>query len=306
MAIPLPAPLYALDFETTGLTPRVDQVVEVGLVGARSFHALVSDARPSSPEAEAVHRLSAEVLRRDGMTSSKALDGLLEALGDGPVRIVCHNASFERGFLEAWADRCGRKLPEIEWLCTMEFARALCPERTVSKGLQALAWRLGLGHGPLHRAQEDASLTLRLWEVLQGWVDAKAALNDPYALIYVAGPLRGDGSEAWIRHNRSQMLLLAQWVQGVFPEATLVVPHGNFNFLDESRDPEGLVRARAMRSCERILARCDALLLCGHKLSPGMVRERDLALALGLPVRQVAGWDAFRALEPLAAPAGAA
>jgi len=287
-------PLFALDLETTGLSPRFDHVVEVGLAGLRPFDAVVSDARPSSPGAQAIHRITPEELQRSGIPGAAAFEGLLEALGNGPVHISAHNASFEQGFLEAWAYRLGLRLPEIDWVCTLDLARSLCPEPSVSKGLEALAWRLGLQHGALHRAPEDAALTVRLHAILQAWEKVKATLGQEPFLVYLAGPVRGNGSQACMRFNRNQMMLLAQWAQGVLPKATLFVPHGNFAFLDESRDPNGQVRELAMRSCEQVLSRCDALVLCASELSPGMLQERNVAQQLGIPVFQVPGWDAFQ------------
>jgi hypothetical protein len=222
---------------------------------------------------------------------------MLEALGAGPVRIASHNGSFERGFLEAWAGKLGRALPEIQWVCTLDLARSLCPDPAISKSLGPLAKRLGLRHGALHRAMADAALTLRLHSALKAWerIQSEQGLAD--ALFYLAGPVRGDGTRACMRHNQLQMLVLAQWAQGVLPRATLFVPHCNFAFLDESRDPNGLVRDLAMRGCEKVLSRSDVLVLCADKLSPGMVRETQVAMQLGIPVFQVPGWDPFVA-EP--------
>lgn len=289
-----PPPLFALDFETTGLSLRFDHVVEVGLGGFRPYDAVVSDARPSSVGAQAIHRITPDELQRFGIPGAAVLDGLLEALGKGPVRIAAHSASFEQGFLQAWAERLGRNLPEIDWVCTLDLARCLCPDPSVSKSLEALAWRLGLRHGPLHRAPEDAALTLRLHEALEAWGTVRSTLVQEPFLVYLAGPVRGDGSQACMRFNRSQMMLLAQWAQGVLPKATLFVPHGNFAFLDESCDPTGHIRELAMRSCEQVLSRCDALILCASGLSSGMLREKEVAQQLGIPVFQVPGWDAFQ------------
>jgi hypothetical protein len=209
------------------------------------------------------------------------------------VRVASHNAGFERAFMEAWADQFGHPLPEIEWICTLELARRLCPDPSISKGLEALARRLGLRHGTLHRAMADAALTLRLHPMLQVWETIRAELSNAPVLLYLAGPLRGDASKACMRHNQIQMMFQAQWAQGVLPCATLFVPHCNFAFLDESRDPAGRIRELAMRGCEKMLSRSDVLILCGEELSPGMLHEREVAMQLGIPVFQVPGWDAF-------------
>lgn len=288
-------PLFALNFETTGLNPHSDRVLEVGLAGPRPWNALVSDAGPSSPGALAAHGVTEADARKYGLPGAEVFLGMMEALAPGPVRIASHNAAFERSFMEAWAGRLRQALPEIEWVCTLDLARSLCPDPSISKSLGTLARRLGLRHGALHRTKADAALALRLHPVLQAWETIRAELGQTDALLYMAGPLLGDGSHACIRHNQVQMMLQAQWAQGVLPQATLFVPHCNFAFLDESRDPAGRARELAMRGCERILSRSDVLIVCGSALTPGMMREKEVAMQLGLPIFQVPGWDAFLA-----------
>ena len=109
-------------------------------------------------------------------------------------------------------------------------------------------------------------------------------------VLYVAGPLRGDGSPGAIRHNQAQMAAMARRLQALLPEAALVVPHGNFSFVDEA-GPEGLaVREQVLRACEALLLRCDGMIQCGATPSPGMARELRVAERAGLPVVQVPGW----------------
>ena len=110
-------------------------------------------------------------------------------------------------------------------------------------------------------------------------------------VLYVAGPLRGDGSARAICHNQAQMALAARKLQALLPQATLVVPHGNFYFVDESGDDGLAVRAQVLRDCERLLLRCDGMILCGEQLSPGMAQERAVAERAGLPILQVPGWQ---------------
>lgn len=116
------------------------------------------------------------------------------------------------------------------------------------------------------------------------WLALQARFGGRSVVLYLAGPLRGDGSPAAIRANQVRMLARARLVQELLPQAALVVPHANFAYLDES-GPDGLmVRARVLEACERLLLRCDALVLCGTTLTEGMARERQAALEAGLPV----------------------
>jgi hypothetical protein len=216
---------------------------------------------------------------------------LRAALGPGPVRLAAHGASRIRAWLEAWATRMQGPLPALQWRCTRDLARAGCAYPGLGTGLAALAGRFGLRYGPWD-PEQAAAITLRLYGHLEAWQALRAAWALPAPLIYLAGPVRGDGTGACMRYNQARMLRLAPWVQGLWPEATLLVPHGAFAFLDESRDPGRWVRDRAMAGCERLLARSDALVLCGPP-SPGMAREQALARELGLPVFQMPGWDPY-------------
>lgn len=284
-------PLLALDFETTGLNPRLDRVLEVGLVGERNYSSLVADAPPSPPAAQAAHGITPQLARRLGKPGRVVLSELLEVLGQGPLQIVTHNVPFDRSFLEAWVEREGRALPEIEWLCTLAEARELCPDPSISKGLGKLAARFGWHTGRLHRAQADAAVAWRLHGFLQAWRAIRNGLGSEPHVVYLAGPVRGDGEPRTIRYNQERMFAMAQWVQGVLPKASLLVPHGNFAFVDEAGDRGLLVRERVLAACGQLLTRCDALILCAETLSPGMAHERDVAEACGLPTFTSPGWD---------------
>ncbi len=297
----MPLPTFYLDFETTGLDAFRDAVVEVGLRGAANFEALVSDAPPSKAAAQRVHGLSPERLKAQGRPGREVLLGLLHALGSAPVRILAHQAVFERDFLEAWAQREGLALPSIQWECTFVRSRQLLGEASIGHALGELAQALGWAPTTLHRAGPDAALTQRLDEALRAWEALQMRFHGQAPVLYLAGPLRGDGSTDAIRANQAAMLQRARWVQAVLPKATLVVPHGNFAYVDESGPHGHQVRSQVLASCEKLVRLCDALLQNGETVTEGIRREREVALAHGLPILVVPGWDGAAAVATSAA-----
>jgi hypothetical protein len=129
-------------------------------------------------------------------------------------------------------------------------------------------------------------------EAPQFWDHLQRRFGGGPLVLYVAGPLRGDGSPGAIRHNQARMAAMARRLQALLPQAALVVPHGNFSFVDEA-GPEGLgVREQVLRACEALVLRCDGLIQCGAVPSPGMARELRVAERAGIPVVQVPGWEA--------------
>lgn len=117
-----------------------------------------------------------------------------------------------------------------------------------------------------------------------GWDELRRRFGRGPWVLYLAGPLRGDGTAEVILANQMRMMARARLIQEFLPEATLVVPHGNFAFVDEA-GPGGLAaRAKVLADCERLLLRCDGLVLCGRERSPGMIHEEEVARRAGFPV----------------------
>ena len=288
--LPSSPPRFHLDFETTGLSPATAEVLELALRGPACLDRLVSDAQPPSPEAFRVHGISPWLCRWKGSPSREVLVDLLNALGPGPVEIVAHNAAFERGFLEAWAHREGLELPPNTWNCTLAASRRLLPKAPLNHQLGSLAASLGWRTEGLHRAATDTDLTVRLRGALEAWEHVKEALGPQPGLVYLAGPLRGDGSPEAIAHNQVAMRTVSRWAQAVLPAATLLVPHLNFAFVDESGEGGLAVRSQVLQSCERLVSRSDALILFGPP-TEGMRREESVAQEMGIPTFSVPGWD---------------
>jgi DNA polymerase-3 subunit epsilon len=173
------------DTETTGVFaehPEADfrdRIVEIGCVEVvnlertgREFHAYLDPERGVPDEVVRVHGLTREFLSQHRKFADVA-DQFLEFIGDAPL--VAHNAEFDRGFINAELQRCGRALPPAErFVDTLLIARKRFPGASCS--LDALAKRFQLdrygfdlaarkgpgGHGALIDARILAEVYLQL------------------------------------------------------------------------------------------------------------------------------------------------
>lgn len=126
-----------LDVETTGLEydgPMADRIIEIGAVELidwypkREFHKLVN---PTGKE------IGETITKITGLTNEKledcpkfddptVVEELIDFIGD--AKIVAHNASFDRSFLNAELERANKSIiPDERWIDTMELAREKFP-----------------------------------------------------------------------------------------------------------------------------------------------------------------------------------
>ena len=170
-------PFAVLDFETTGLSPRRSEVIEVGAVhvdGCRvgaTFGTLCRPGRPIPPSATHVHGITNHDVA-ECRSFSEHLPELLRFL-DSRV-IVAHHARFDLSFLHAAVARDGLRSPENRVLCTVRLSRRLFPE-LAHHDLESLCRHHGIHRTVSHRAPEDARVTAELLDILleraeeQGW-----------------------------------------------------------------------------------------------------------------------------------------
>ncbi len=168
-------PVVAVDIETTGLSPRTHEVVELGAVrmeGGEVTERFQRLLRPTRPLSEASRRIT-------GITDAELADAddpqvVYEAFrrfAQGAV-LVAHNAVFDWGFL---APHLPADTPVAD---TLGLARALLPDQK-GYGLEALA---DLFHIPLvehHRALHDAEAAGRLWTHLWATTPGRQWAADP-------------------------------------------------------------------------------------------------------------------------------
>lgn len=164
----------AFDTETTGLNPADgERVIEIGAVElinhiptGRTFRRLIN---PGKPVSEATIRITgitdADLKDKPPFEHPDVVDAFLSFLGD--ATLVAHNASFDRGFLNAELARCSRApIPEDRWIDTVAIARKRFPGAPAS--LDALCKRFDISlesrtfHGALLDSQLLASVYLEL------------------------------------------------------------------------------------------------------------------------------------------------
>ncbi|MEM7661306.1 MAG: DNA polymerase III subunit epsilon [Pseudomonadota bacterium] len=166
----------AFDTETTGLDwAGDDRVIELGAVEmvnhiptGKTFRALINPGRAVSDATIRITGITDEMLAdKPGFESPEVVDAFLEFIGDGIL--VAHNASFDRGFLNAELKRCGREeIPEIRWVDTVEIARRRFPGAPASLDALCKRFDISLESRSLHGALLDAQLLASVYLELLG------------------------------------------------------------------------------------------------------------------------------------------
>lgn len=168
------APLAVIDFETTGLTPDADRIVEIGIACfaggelTNLKHWLVNPGIPIPEQARNVHGIGdADVA--GAPTFEQIAVELVEVLkGHLPV---AYNAGFDRAFLLAELERAGidtrgpehapASSAEVDWIDPLIWTRELYRDDS-SRKLTDIAARLGITLERAHRAASDAETTGRV------------------------------------------------------------------------------------------------------------------------------------------------
>ena len=148
----------AFDLETTGLSPQLDRIVEIGAVKfvdgkeTARFGCLVNPEMAMPPGAAAVNGITDDMLAGKP-TIREVLPGFLEFLGTS--LLVAHNASFDLGFVRFTMERLGKGRLSNDFVDTRLMAQKAFPGRSNYK-LQSLAVDLGVKAVEAHRAEDDA------------------------------------------------------------------------------------------------------------------------------------------------------
>ncbi|MFH1512395.1 MAG: PolC-type DNA polymerase III [Bacillota bacterium] len=155
-------PIVVLDFETTGLSPVADRIIEIGAVklsGGAVLEELSILCDPGVPLQEKITELTGitDAMLKGKPSAAEGITQLIRFIGSHAV--AAHNAAFDIGFLKAEARRGGLKFfaPVID---TLSLARRMYPGLK-SYRLGALCRMLKVPLKNAHRAVHDAGATAK-------------------------------------------------------------------------------------------------------------------------------------------------
>ncbi len=179
-----------LDTETTGLDPRSGhRIIEIACVEVvdymptgREFHQYIQPDRAIDPDAERVHGISLASLKdKPRFHSPEVVDAFLDFIGEDTL--VAHNAPFDRGFINAELERCGRPAPpEDRWVCTLVMAKKKFPGMYNSLDALCKRMKISLAGRDKHGALIDSNLLAMVYLELQGGKERALDLTSTMAV----------------------------------------------------------------------------------------------------------------------------
>lgn len=183
---PIDSPVVVFDFETTGLSPKHDRIIEIGavkLVGSDivdSFQVMVDPGRPLDEKIVEITGITDQML----IGQRKAEEVLPEFMAFvGDAVLAAHNAKFDTAFLKQELKRIGMSY-HAPVLDTLLMAQKLYPEMSRYR-LGTLCKALGVSLKNAHRAVHDAKATAECLAIMMGELKKQgaAALSDVNRLL---------------------------------------------------------------------------------------------------------------------------
>ncbi len=153
-----------LDFETTGLDPLQDEIIEIGAVKIKGkevveeYHSLIKPSGDISKKSSEITGITIDMLESE-RSIEEVLPEFLEFLEDAVI--VAHNANFDYRFLRLWIGKVLGKDWSRPYIDTLALAKALLKMKNYS--LEAIVKKLELGPFKHHRALDDARVTAKVF-----------------------------------------------------------------------------------------------------------------------------------------------
>ncbi|MDF7640760.1 exonuclease domain-containing protein [Bifidobacterium sp. ESL0784] len=161
----------ALDFETTGFSPKHDRIIELGAVRVRDgklcepyYSQLVNPQMKLSDDVSKLTGITDQMLA-EASTIDKVLPDFIDFIA-GDV-LVGHNiVAFDMEFLRNEAIRLGLVVPSNKMMDTLALSRVLLPHEEKHRLLDLIR-RFGIDDVEKHRACSDAVQTAKCYEYMK-------------------------------------------------------------------------------------------------------------------------------------------
>lgn len=159
------ADVTVFDFETTGVNPAIDRIIEVAAI--RCIDGQIVSQFQTLVKLDG-GKLSAKITEITGITDADLAGGMNEDIAFKVLRnlakdslLVAHNAAFDLSFLHYWMQRTGGRTFDNHFIdtCTISRDRHYYPHK-----LTNMTERYGIDLTGAHRALNDV---IGCWELLK-------------------------------------------------------------------------------------------------------------------------------------------
>ncbi len=169
-----------LDVETTGLSPKTNRIIEIGLVKIKDgkiTESFRSFFNPFCQLPTAITKLTG--ITDDDLYDAPAFSDLIFQINQfiGNSIIIAHNSQFDISFLQNEYLRVEENFLPNPVLCTLKISRKLFPFLE-SKSLKDVGKHLQIRHKDLHRALSDATLTAKIFIKMMGIITTNYIINN--------------------------------------------------------------------------------------------------------------------------------
>ncbi len=153
------------DFETTGISPQRDRVIEIGIVKIKKGKVVAtfeSFINPGMYIPEFITEMTG--ISNDDVADAPPFEDVFPRIEEffGDTILIAHNLQFDHSFLKNECLNAFLKVPENPGICTVKLARRIFPEIR-SKSLGSLVRHLKIRHRNVHRGLGDASVTAKVF-----------------------------------------------------------------------------------------------------------------------------------------------
>lgn len=158
-----PKGVVVFDLETTGLSPLVDKIIEIGAIkvlpnSVDCFSTLVNPEIKIPESTIKIHGITNLMVENSGIIEEHLPD-FMEFIENLPL--VAHNAKFDIGFIVINLNKFNIEVPDSNVYCSCQYSRSVFPESKNYK-LTTLATTFEIEAEQSHRATDDAIVCLRV------------------------------------------------------------------------------------------------------------------------------------------------